>query len=57
MTSCWRHEYLGILDRFGTVRFISFLIECNTFIQQGCIKLIKRYSEDNYNVTNDFDFK
>ncbi len=29
----------------------------NTFIQQGCIKLIKSGSKDIYNVTKDFYFK
>ncbi len=30
------------------------LKEINTFIQQGCIKLMKNGSEDSYNVTKDF---
>ncbi len=31
--------------------------ENSTFIQQGCIKLIKSYCKDIYNVTKDFYFK
>ncbi len=35
----------------------SFLREINTFIQQGCIKLIKNDSKEIYNVTKYFYFK
>ncbi len=36
---------------------VGFLKEMNTFIQPGCIKLIKSDSEDIYNITKDFYFK
>ncbi len=32
-------------------------IESNTFILQGCIKLIKSDDKDIYNVTKDFYFR
>ncbi len=35
----------------------KILIEINTFINQGCIKLIKSESKDIYYVTKDFCFK
>ncbi len=34
-----------------------FFKEINTFIQQECIKLIKRDSKDIYNATKEFHFK
>jgi len=36
--------------------FFLFKKKKNTFIQGGCIKLIKRNSKDIYNVTYDFYF-
>ncbi len=35
----------------------TFLGEINTFVQQGCIKLIKSDGEEMYNVTKDLYFK
>ncbi len=37
--------------------FFFFFLEINTFIQQGCIKLIKSDITDIYNVTKDLYFK
>ncbi len=37
------------MQMFGLSKI--FLKDTNTFIQQGCIKLIKSYSEDIYHVT------
>ncbi len=42
-------------NRLGSLSF--FLKEINTFIQQECIKLIKRDSKDMYNATKEFHFK
>ncbi len=36
-----------------TASFVIFFFLINTFIQQGCIKLIKIDSKDIYNVTKD----
>jgi len=36
------------------VFFFSSFLEMNTFIQQGCIKVIKNVSKDIYNVSKDF---
>ncbi len=42
---------------FENLGSISFFKEINTFIYQGCIKLIKSDDKDIYNVTKDFYFK
>ncbi len=34
------------VQKFEVSKFFFFLKEINTFIQQGCIKLIKNYSKD-----------
>jgi len=46
----------NIIQKFGVSK-ILFLKKVNAFIQQGCIKLIRRDSKDIYSVTEDLYFK
>ncbi len=49
------NKYLyTIIQKFVVSKI--FFKDINTFIQQGCIKLIKSDSKDIYNVTKDFYF-
>ncbi len=54
MDGCTQTVHIQLLKSLGLVRFLK---EINTFIDQGCIKLIKSDSKDIHNVTNDFYFK
>ncbi len=36
---------------------VSVFIEIDTFMQQGCVKLVKSESKDVYKVSKDFYFK
>ncbi len=49
-------KYTLLLKRFDFKSFF-FLNEINTFIQKGCIKLIKSDRKNIYNFSNIFYFK
>jgi len=45
-------KYIYTVQKFGVCKtFVEWMNEINTFIHQGCIKLIESYSKDMYTVT------
>ncbi len=40
---------LTIVQKFGSIPFLSFFLPINIFVHHQCVKLIKSNSEDMYN--------